>query len=155
MSDHFIFERLDKIWKEMQCMHQDLIRVLKWIALKEIDFVQVEGGMNFSVVAGASASFEGIFTPANGAQKAGTVPQWAASDPNIVLSPSADGTSCQVQTSPGTTDTSFVLTMSATSSDPTQGTNGVLSVSHTIAVTQPPPPPPPALTGVDFQQTAG
>ena len=139
------------ICKELRCIHNDIIRILKWIALKEIDFVQVGGGMNYSQVAGTTASFQSVLTPADGAQAAGTKPQWTASDTTVQLVPSADGLSCDAILPLPYLAASYDLTESAVSSDPAIGT---LTVTHTITVTQPVPPPP-ALTAIDFVQTAG
>lgn len=104
--------------------------------------------MNFSIVRGAAGTFTAQLTPPNGAQAAGTVPQWSANDPSVVLSPSADGTTCDVTAPAGSTVTGFTLSLSAVSSDPAVGT---VSNSHSITVTEPVP----ALTAIDFVQTAG
>lgn len=147
-----IWERLGEIFEEIKCIHKDLLRILRWIALKEIDFVQVGGGMNFSIVRGAGGTFTAVLTPSNGAQAAGSTPSWAASDPSVVVTPSADGLSAVVNAPAGSTVTGFDLSFKATSSDPNVG---VLSATHTISVTEPTPPPPPPLTAVDFVQSAG
>lgn len=150
-----IWERLNQIWEDVKCIHRDVVRLLKWIALKEIEIVQVGGGMNFSIVRGAAGTFNAVLTPANGAQAAGSFPAWAADDPSIVLVPSADGLSCEVTAPAGGTLTTFNLSVKATSSDPSVGTTGVVSASHAITVTEPAPPPPPALQSIDFVQSAG
>jgi hypothetical protein len=137
----------------LNCIHRDLIRILKWIALKEIDFVQVGGSMN--IVRGTGGTFTAVLTPTNGAQAAGTTPQWGADDPSIVLTPSADGLSCQANAPTGSTVTSFNLSVKATSSDPTVGAAGVVSATHPVTVSEPTPPPPTALQSIDFVQTAG
>lgn len=145
-----VLKRLDEIWDVVNCIHADVIRILKWIALKKIDFVQVGGCcMNNSIVRGTAGSFAAVLTPANGAQAAGTVPQWSADDASIVLSPSADGLACGVEAPAGSTVTTFNLKITAVSSDPAVGT---VSNSHPISVTEPPPP---ALQAIDFTQTAG
>jgi hypothetical protein len=139
------------VMRELRCIHWDVIRILRWISLKKIDFVQTGGcKMNFSIVAGTTGSFAAVFTPDNGAQAPGTVPQWTASDPAITLTPSADGTTCDVAV-PAAQTNAFDLDLSAVSSDPSVGT---VAAKHTIAVTQPVPPPAP-LTAIDFAQTAG
>lgn len=139
--------------KELRCIHEDLKRILRWIALKKIDFIQLGGcDMNFSIVAGTKGSFSAVLTPAGGAQAAGTVPQWSASDPSVTLTPSADGLTCDVAVPLSDTAANFDLEISAVSSDPTIGT---VKAQHLITVTQPTPPPPTALTGIDFVQTAG
>jgi hypothetical protein len=152
--DHEDRKTLHKILHEVECIHEDVKRLLRYIALHKIDFIQVGGNpMNYSIQAGSSGTFQAVFTPPNGTQAPGTSPSWSCSDPSIGLTPSADGTSV-VAAVPASNTASFTLTLSATSSDPTQGVSGVLTAVHTITVTQPPPPPTP-LTGVDFVQTAG
>lgn len=108
--------------------------------------------MNYSIEAGKSGTFQAVLTPTNGTQATGTSPKWTSSDASVGLTPSADGLSVVAAVPTGNT-ASFTLTLTATSSDPTQGVSGVLTAVHTITVTQPPPPPTP-LTGVDFVQTA-
>lgn len=147
--DHEEKERLKRIERELECVHDDVKRLLRWIALKKIDFIQAGGCMDFSIVRGAAGTFTAQLTPPNGAQAPGTVPQWSANDSSIVLSPSADGLSCDVTAPVGSTVTGFTLSISAQSSDPAVGT---VSNSHSITVTEPAPPP---LTAIDFVQTAG
>jgi len=108
--------------------------------------------MNFSLVRGAKGTVTAVLTPTNGAQAAGTVPQWGADDPTIQLAPSADGLSCDVTAPLGGTITTFSLSFKATSSDPTVGTSGVVSATHQFAITEPAAP---ALQSVDFVQSAG
>lgn len=144
-----ILEIVEEILRIVRCTHLDVIKILKWIALKEIDFVQVGGGMNFSIVRGAAGTFNAVLTPPNGGMASGTVPAWSASDATIVLAPAADGLSCLATAPLGGTLTTFNLSISAQSSDPTVGT---VTNSHAIAVTEPAPP---ALTAIDFVQTAG
>lgn len=144
-----IWEQLSEILAELKCIHRDVIKILRLIALKEIDFVQVGGGMNFSIVRGAVGTFTAVLNPASGGQAAGTVPKWAADDTTIVLAPSADGLSCDVTAPTGGTVTTFNLTLTATSSDSAVGD---VSASHGISVTEPPPPP---LQSIDFVQSAG
>lgn len=139
--------------KELRCIHEDLKRILRWIALKKIDFIQLGGcDMNFSIVAGTKGSFAAVLTPASGAQAPGTVPQWSASDPSVTLTPSADGLTCDADVPLSDAAASFDLKVSAVSSDPAVGT---VSATHTITVTQPTPPPPTALQSIEFVQTAG
>lgn|GEM_PF-2144543 len=144
-----IWRKLEQVWQEILCIHRDIKRLLQWIALKEIDFVQFGGSMNFSIVRGAAGTFTAVLNPVNGAQAAGTVPQWTASDSSVVLNPSADGLSCDATAPAGSTFTTFDLNLKATSSDPAVG---VVSVTHTIAVTEPVAPP---LQSIDFAQTGG
>lgn len=153
MFDHEDRKTLHKILHEVECIHEDVKRLLRFNALHKIDFIQVGGNpMNYSIQAGQSGTFNLVLTPANGTQATGTSPSWSCSDPSIGLTPSADGTSLVAAVPVGNT-ANFSLTVSATSSDPTQGVSGVLTATHTITVTQPPPPPTP-LTGVDFVQSA-
>ena len=142
-------KKLREIWDVVACTHRDVIKLLKWIALKKIDFVQLHGDIfmptNFTIVAGTKGSFGALLTPPNGATSG--VPAWSASDASVTLTPSADGLSCDADVPVGNT-APFDLTLSATSSDSTVGT---VSKAHTISVLPPPPPP---LQSVDFQQTA-
>jgi hypothetical protein len=141
-----------KLKREVECMHRDIIRLLKWIALKEIDFVQVGGTMNYSMQAGTSAEFDGQFIPTDGSTD-GSTPQWGASDGTVELAPSTDGKKCVATLPLPYLAASFDLTFKAVSSDPTIGP---VTKTHTITVTQPPPPPPPnPLTAVDFVQVSG
>lgn len=130
----------------------DVKRVLRILALKRIDFFQVEGiEMITGIVAGTSGTFVAILTPSNGAQAAGSVPQWSSSEAAVSLSPAADGLSVVAAVPSDFAGTSFDLTISAASSDPAVGT---VSNVHTIPVTPAPPPPPPPLTAIDFDQAA-
>ena len=107
--------------------------------------------MDYSQVAGTTASFKSVLTPDNGAQAEGTKPQWTSSDTTVQLVPSADGLTCDAVLPLPYLAASYDLTENATSSDPSIG---VVTKTHTITVTQPVPLPPP-LTAIDFVQTAG
>jgi hypothetical protein len=132
-----------------RCIHEDVKRLLRWIALRKIHIKQIGGhGMNFSIVAGTTGSFAAVLSPPNGAQAPGTVPQWSASDPSVTLNPSTDGLTCDASVPLSDTAASFDLKVSAVSSDPAVGT---VSSTHTITVTQPTV----ALQAIDFTQTAG
>ena len=132
-----------------ECIHRDVIRILKWIALKKIDFIQAGGGMNFSIVRGTAGSFKAVLTPDNGAMAAGTVPSWAADDGSVQVGPAADGLSANIVAPLGSTVTTFNLQIKATSSDPSIGD---VANTHAITVTEPVAAP---LTAIDFVQTAG
>lgn len=155
-------ERLERVEHETKCIHEDVKRLLRWIALKKISFFQIGkkccccGGcvMDFSIVAGATGSFQAVKTPANGTEAPGDIPQWHSSDPSVVLTPSADGLTCDAAVPAGFTAASFNLSISAVSSDSTQGDNGTVGSTHVITVTPATPPTQP-LTGIDFVQTAG
>jgi len=143
-------KKLGKLEKEVK----EIERVVKRKKpLRKIGFIQTGGCMatDFSIVAGQSGFFSAVLTPSNGAQAPGTVPQWSASDPSVVLVPSPDGLNCEAQVPAGFTAASFDLQNSAQSSDSSIGT---VTGKHTISVSQPPPPPPPPLTGIDFVQTS-
>jgi hypothetical protein len=157
MSEHEHNEksRLTKIEEILECLHEDVKRMLRWIALKKIDFIQVGGSMNFSIVRGAAGTFTAVLTPANGTQAPSTLPAWAADDTTIVLNPSADGLSCEVTAPLGGTVTAFHLSIKATSSDPSVGVSGVVNANHAITITEPTPPPPTPLQSIDFVQSAG
>jgi hypothetical protein len=148
-----VFRWLRLTLEEILCVvlniQRDVKQLLRWIALKEIDFAQVGGCMNNSIVRGTPGTFIAVLTPANGAQAPGTVPQWGADDPSVVLTPTVDGLTCTVQAPVGSTVTTFNLSIRAVSSDPTIGT---VSNTHPITVTEPVAPP---LTAIDFTQTAG
>jgi hypothetical protein len=103
---------------------------------------------DFSIVAGTNGTFAALLTPANGAQAAGTVPQWSASDTSIIVTPSTDGLTCEAAVPVGATAASFDLQITAVSADASVGT---VKAAHTITIVQPPPP---ALTAIDFAQTA-
>lgn len=140
-------QEIAQIRRIVECTHNDVIKILKLLALKEIDFVQLGGSMNNQIQAGQTGQFSAVLTPTNGAMASGTFPKWAASDPAISLTPAADGLSCAVVVPP-TQTANFDLSISAVSSDATVGT---VTASHLITVTQPVPP---ALKSIDFVQTA-
>jgi hypothetical protein len=119
--------------------------------LTEIDFIQVEGDdmpTNFTIVAGTSGHFVAVLTPPNGSMNG--VPQWASSDPAVVLTPAANGLSCDAAVPATDTGTTFTLTLTAVSSDPTIT---VAPAVHAITIVQPLPPPTP-LTAIDFAQAS-
>ena len=148
-----IVRLLKRMERTLNCVHEDVKRILRLLALKRINFIQL-GGRHMpisGITAGKSGTFAAILTPPNGAQAPGSAPAWKASDPSVMLVPSADGLSCEAAVPLGFTAASFDLAISAVSSDAAIGTVGQ---THTIPVTQPPPPPPPALTAIDFDQTA-
>ena len=116
--------------------------------LRKINFKQVGAKKmptDFSIVAGTTGSFSAVLTPPNGAQAAGTTPQWSSSDASVALSPSPDGLTLQAAVPATFTGPTFDLTISAQSADPAVGT---VTKTHTITVTPAP------LTAVDFAQTA-
>jgi hypothetical protein len=140
---------LKEIRREVHCIHEDVQRILRLLALRRIDFIQSEGSeMITGIVAGSTGSFVALLRPSNGAQAPGTVPAWTSSDASVSLAPSADGLSVVASVPTGFTAASFDLTLTAVSSDAVIGT---LTATHTIPVTQPPPPP---LSAIDFDQTA-
>ncbi len=104
---------------------------------------------DFSMVAGTPAQLSSVLTPPNGTYL--DKPVWASDNAGAVLTPTADGLNCQVDVAPGQAFSTFNVSLSVASTDPSVGT---VSVSHTITVSQPTPPPPPALTGIDFVQTS-
>ena len=134
-----------------------LLRLLEELfchrALRAIFIIQVEGEMptDFSIQAGQNGQFAALLIPGNGTQEPGTVPQWSASDTNVIVTPAPDGLTCEVAVPIEFAGASFDLSISAQSSDSAIGT---VSGKHTISVSQPPPPPPPALSGIDFVQTS-
>jgi hypothetical protein len=148
-----IVRLLKRLEHTLNCVHEDVKRILRLLALKRINFIQL-GGRHMpisGITAGKNGTFVAILTPPNGAEAPGSVPAWKASDSAVILVPSADGLSCEAAVPVGFTAASFDLEISAVSSDAAIGS---LSQTHTIPVTQPPPPPPPALTTIDFDQTA-
>ena len=106
---------------------------------------------DFSIVAGTNGTFAAVLTPPNGALAVGEVPKWTANDTSIIVTPSADGLTCEAAVPVGATAASFDLEITAVSADASVGT---VKAAHTITIVQPPPPPPPALTAIDFVQTA-
>jgi uncharacterized protein YjdB len=126
---------------------QGVNQILRLLALRKIDFIQVGGYMptNFSIQPGQTGSFSAVKTPSNGGS---TTPGWSSSDASITLTPSADGLTCEAAVPTGYAAQSFDLTIAAVSTD---SSIGLLKATHTITVN---PPPPPALTALDFVQTA-
>jgi hypothetical protein len=145
-------KRLEKTEREVECLHRDVQRLLRILSLHRVDFIQLGGCMptDFSIVAGSSGIFNAILTPPNGAQAAGTVPSWSASDASVTLTPSADGLNCVAAVPATDTAASFDLQITAVSADASVGT---VKAAHTITIVQPTPPPP-ALTAIDFAQSA-
>ncbi len=139
-------KKLDKIEHEVE----ELEHKKKKEPLRKIDFKPAGGHMptDFSIVAGSSGSFSAILTPPNGAQAPNSVPQWAASDPSVALSPSGDGLKCDAAVPAGFTAPTFDLNLQAQSSDPAIAT---VRAVHTITVSQPAPGP---LTAIDFAQVS-
>jgi hypothetical protein len=149
--DHHERRLLETIAEEVRRIREDVERLLRHIALTEIEFIQVEGDdmpTNFTIAAGTSGHFVAVLTPPNGLMNG--VPQWASSDPAVVLTPAANGLSCDAAVPATDTNPSFDLTLTAVSSDPTIT---VAPAVHTITIMQPVPPPTP-LTAIDFAQAA-
>ncbi len=140
-------KKLDRLSHEVEELEH---KKKKKKPLRKIDYKPAGGHMptDFSIVAGSTGSFSAVLTPPNGAQAPNSVPQWAASDPSISLSPSGDGLKCDAAVPAGFTAPTFDLNLQALSSDANIGT---VRVSHTITVNQPAPGP---LTAIDFAQTA-
>ena len=152
-------KKLRKIEREVECLHRDVQRLLRILSLHHIDFMQVPDfnfwgdnmPTNFSIVAGTNGTFTAVLTPPNGALAAGEVPKWAASDTSVIVTPSADGLTCEAAVPVGVTAVNFDFDIVGVSAD---ASVGILTSKHTITIVQPPPPPPPALTAIDFAQTA-
>lgn len=144
-------KKLDTLTNEVEEL-EDILKHKKRKPLRKIDFIPVGGHMaphtDFSIDAGSTGSFSVVLTPPNGTQAPNSVPQWAASDPSVVLSPSGDGLKCDAAVPAGFTAPTFDLNLQAQSSDP--NVNTVRAV-HTITVNQPAPGP---LTAIDFVQSA-
>jgi hypothetical protein len=136
------------VLEELAHIRNDIKKILRWIALKDIDFIQDGGCMptDFSVIVGTTGSFAAVLNPPNGTMSG--VPLWSASDASVVLSPAADGLSCVAGIPAGFTAASFTLTLTAISSDTSIGT---LTASHNIRADQPTPP---ALSAIDFIQVS-
>ena len=128
-------KKLAKIEREVECLHRDVQRLLRILSLHHIDFTQSGGNMptDFSIVAGTNGTFAAVLTPANGAQAAGTVPQWSASDASVTLTPSADGLNCVAAVPATDTAASFDLQITAVSADASVGT---VKAAHTITIVQ-------------------
>jgi hypothetical protein len=143
-------KKLNRIEREVECLHRDVQRLLRILSLHRVDFIQLGGCMptDFSIVAGTSGTFASILTPPNGALAAGEVPKWSASDSSVIITPSPDGLTCEAAVPVGATAASFDLELTAISADASVGT---VKAAHTITIVQPPPP---ALTAIDFAQTA-
>ena len=82
------------------------------------------------IVVGQVGTFTGVPDPPGSALQAGNIPTWLADDPNVALTPAADGSSVAAQTSATDTATSFNLTQSGVSSDGTK-------ISTTVNVANP------------------
>lgn len=100
---------------------------------------------NNTIVPGQVSNFTGTPIDASGAAdptglQAGTVTQYASSDPLVALTPSADGTNVNVLADPSDTNTSFVLTLSGTNS-----AGAAISTPFTIAIQAATPPADPAV----------
>lgn len=98
------------------------------------------------IIKGSTGVFTGVPVPA-GSSITG-VPTWSADDPNVSLTPSADGSSVAVATSTTDTASSFNLTQNAVSSNGNPITSGPVNVPLLPAT---PPPPVPA-TSMDVTQ---
>ena len=97
------------------------------------------------IVLGAVGQFTGVPTPAGGLTS-GT-PAWSADDPNVVLTPSADGSAVAAQTSATDTAASFNLTQSGK-----DGNGNAISSSVNVPLLAVTPPPPVQATGFDIKQ---
>jgi hypothetical protein len=109
-------------------------------------FEQIIGGNKMAItgtVPGATSTFTG--TP-NGALQPGNIPTWTVDDPNVTLTPGADGLSVSAATLATDTATSYNLTQSGVNS-------AGIAISTTVNVPFLPAPPAPA-TGFNINQTS-
>jgi hypothetical protein len=98
---------------------------------RALQILQITGGSMGQILGiqkGAVGNFTGLPLPAGSSLAAGSVPTWSADDPNVSLTPSADGSAVSVQTVASDPASSFNLTQNAVSSDGTNITSGPVNV---------------------------
>jgi hypothetical protein len=115
--------------------------------------IKFEGGKPMSIQQGKTGLFSLSTIPVNSVLKQGNVPVWSADDPNVVLTPAADGMSVAAAVPASDTASTFNLSASAVSVD-ANGADLPLSTSVPVAITLQPPPPPVFATGLAIQQTS-
>jgi hypothetical protein len=112
----------------------EILQVLKSEAppaATSLNVFQIIGGNIMAILGiqkGAVGQFTGVPFPAGSSLQAGSVPTWSADDPNVTLTPSADGSAVAVQTSATDTASSFNLTQNAVSSSGASITSGPVNV---------------------------
>lgn len=111
---------------------------------------QINGGSMQSdikgIVKGAVGVFAGVTDPPGSALQTGDIPVWTADDPNVTLTPSADGSSVSAATSATDTATSFNLTESGVNS-----AGGKISTTVNVPLTGAAPVP---ATGFNIKQVS-
>jgi hypothetical protein len=98
------------------------------------------------ILLGQVGTFTGVPTPAGGLTSG--VPSWSADDPNVSLTPSADGSSVSVATSATDTAPSFNLKQSGA-----DGLGNPISSSVNVPLL-PSAPPPVQAVGFDIRQVS-
>ena len=130
-----------------------LLQQLLFPAAKGFKISQIIGGVMQAdikgIVVGQVGTFTGVPDPPGSALQAGNIPTWLADDPNVALTPAADGSSVAAQTSATDTATSFNLTQSGVSSDGTK-----ISTTVNVPLLPVTPPPPVPATGFDIKQVS-
>jgi hypothetical protein len=92
---------------------------------------QVEKGKHMAITGiplGGTKNFAAVNEPAGSVLPAGVIPQWSCSDSSATLTPSADGTNCNVSVPANDTNTSLTLTVTATLPVGTTPTSGPVTI---------------------------
>jgi hypothetical protein len=130
------WDKVLQTWEKVNELEKDIeeiyLIVRKCCAAKGFKIIQIKSGekcMITGIQAGQSGTFQETPVPSNGALQAGSVPTWTTDNPDVTLTPSADGTTVVAAVAAATTTNTFNLTVSGVSSDPTIG-----NISDTVAV---------------------
>lgn len=100
-----------------------------------------------STVAGTSSLFQEAYTPYGSVPPSGTTQSWTVDVADITLTPSSDGTQCQVDVPAAETATSYNLTCTSSYTPP--GAPTPISATVNVAIT---PSTPPTPTGMEITQ---
>lgn len=121
-----VLEFLREILEELRGIRKEL----KSKEPTSLSILQIGGTMptNNSITAGQSGVFAVNPLPAGSAFASGVLPQWAPSDPTVVLTPSSDGTQCTAAVPPGNT-AAFNLQSSYTRQSDGQTITDVVTVT--------------------------
>jgi hypothetical protein len=141
-----------RIAKALEKLDTDIVRLFTppGSQAKGFTISQIIGGnMQADIIGiklGAVGQFTGVPTPAGGLTTG--IPKWSADDPNVSLTPSADGSAVAVQTSATDTAASFNLTQSGA-----DGLGNPISSSVNVPLLATTPPPVQA-SGFDIKQSS-
>ena len=88
------------------------------------------------IIVGQTGVFQATLVPVGSALQKGAVPVWTADDPNVTLTPSADGLTVSAATVVTDTATTFNLTITGINS-----AGATISDTAAVALVQPAPVP--------------